>query len=142
MVEAVVGDTGPVGPEVRARRTHTRPDPLPARLMVGVGALAALSVIAAGIGRLPGSSADSASSVAAVDPGVTTLVATVPAGKTRVERPVRYVRLKPGQKAPPGAKVIREAAPVPPRVVVHLVTPPASASATRAPVTRTRQSGG
>lgn len=141
MVEAVVGDTGPVGPEVRARRTSTRPDPLPARLMVGVGALAALSVIAAGIGRLPGSSADSASRVAAIDPGVATLAAALPARDDHVERPIRYVRLEPGQKAPPGAKVIREAAPAP-RVVVHLVTPPASASAPRAPVARTRQSGG
>lgn len=141
MVEPAVGDTRPVRPEVRAPRTHSKPNPLPARLMVGVGALAALSVIAAGIGRLPGVSEENASSSADLDPGVTTLTAAVPAGKTRVERPIRYVRLKPGQKAPPGAKVIRETAPAP-RVVVHWVTPTSSSSSTRAPVARTRQSGG
>ena len=61
MVEAVVGDTRPVPLEARAPRTHIKPNSLPARLMVGVGALAAVSVIAAGIGRMPGSSENSAS---------------------------------------------------------------------------------
>jgi hypothetical protein len=141
MVEPAVEGTRPVRPEARAPRTHSKPNPLPARLMVGVGALAALSVIAAGIGRLPAVSGESALSSAAVDPDLTTLAAAVPAGKTRVERPIRYVRLKPGQKAPPGAKVIREAAPAP-RVVVHWVTPVSSSSSRRVPVARTRQSGG
>jgi hypothetical protein len=141
MVEPAMGDTRPVRPEARAPRRHSKPNPLPARLMVGVGALAALSVIAAGIGRLPGGSEEGALSSAGVDTDVTMLAAAVPAGKTRVERPIRYVRLKPGQKAPPGAKVIREAAPAP-RVVVHWVTPMASSSSTRVPVARTRQSGG
>ncbi len=141
MVQAAVGDTRPISPEARGPRTHGKPNPLPARLVVGVGALAALSVIAAGIGRLPGVSEESPSSSAGLDPGATTLAAAAPALETRVERPVRYVRLKPGQKAPPGAKVIREAAPAP-RVVVHWVTPPSSSSSTRAPVARTRQSGG
>lgn len=141
MVEPAVGDTRPDRPEARVPRTHSKPNPLPARLMVGVGALAALSVIAAGIGRLPGVSLGSASSSAGPDPGVAVMAAALPAGKTRVERPIRYVRLKPGQKAPPGAKVIREAAPTP-RVVVRWVTQPSSSSSMRAPVARTRQSGG
>ena len=59
---------------------------------------------------------------------------------TRVERPVRYVHLRPGQKAPPGAKVIHAAAPAP-RVVVRWVTPASSSPVSRAPVARTRQSG-
>ena len=133
MVEPAVGNTRPVRPEARAPRTHSKPNPLPARLMVGIGALAAVSVIAAGIGRLPGVSVESASSSAGLDPGVTMLAAAVPAGKTRVERPIRYV--------PPRAKVIRDAAPAP-RVVVNWVTPPSSSSSARAPVARTRQSGG
>jgi hypothetical protein len=141
MAEADVDDTRPIRPEARAPRTHNRPNPLPARLMVGVGALAALSVIAAGIGRLPGVSDEAASSVAGLDPGMTTLAVALPAHKTRVERPVRYVRLKPGQKAPSGAKVVHEAAPAP-RVVVRWVTPTSASSSTRAPVARTRQSGG
>jgi hypothetical protein len=142
MVQAVDGGTRPVRPEARAPRKHSKPNPLPARLMVGVGALAALSVIAAGIGRLPGVSEESAPSGTGLDPDVTMLATTaVPVGKTRVERPVRYVRLKPGQKAPPGATVIREAAPAP-RVVVRWVTSTSSSSSARAPVARTRQSGG
>ena len=78
MVEPAVGNTRPVRPEARAPRTHSKPNPLPARLMVGIGALAAVSVIAAGIGRLPGVSVESASSSAGLDPGVTMLAAAVP----------------------------------------------------------------
>ena len=58
----------------------------------------------------------------------------------KVKRPVKYVRLKPGQKAPKGAKVIKEAAPTP-RVVVQRVVVPAQ-SQTRRSVSRSRQSGG
>jgi hypothetical protein len=59
---------------------------------------------------------------------------------TKVERPVRYVRLKPGQKAPEGARVIREAAPTP-RVVVRRIVTSNPSQPTRS-VARSRQSGG
>lgn len=123
-------------------RTHRRPDPLPSRLVMGIGALAALSVMGAGMGRLPETTAD----VPAGDPSEPTLTATLSgemgARATRVERPVRYIRLKPGEQAPRGARVIREKAPAP-RVVVRWVSAPSSSATTsRAPVARTRQSGG
>jgi hypothetical protein len=74
------------------------------------------------------------------------LAGTGLAPKAKVRRPVRYVHLKPGQQAPPGAKVIRQAAP-PPRVIVQrvAVAAPSTISSRVAPVrrtvTRTRQSG-
>ncbi|MEX1336180.1 MAG: hypothetical protein AB1Z66_12855, partial [Candidatus Limnocylindrales bacterium] len=58
----------------------------------------------------------------------------------KVERPVRYVRLKPGQKAPKGARVIKEAAPTPRVVVQRVVVPTVGQS--RRPAARSRQSGG
>jgi hypothetical protein len=99
--------------------------------MVSAGAVAALSFIIAGLARPP-AAADTAT--------VATLAQADPAGKAKVEARVRYVHLKPGQNAPPGAKVIRAAAPAP-RVVVKQVAAPMQ-GATRAPVARTRQSGG
>ncbi len=101
--------------------------------MIGAGAVAALAFVAAGLVRFP--VADEVVTAAATAPG------TEKARATKEKRSVRYVRLKPGQKAPPGAKVIREAAPKP-RVVVRLVAPAApTATRTRTTVTRTRQSG-
>jgi hypothetical protein len=72
-------------------------------------------------------------------------VVTVPEARARhrqvkVQRRVRYVRLKPGQHAPPGARVIQEAAPAP-RVIVRHVAAPAYVPVRR-PTVRTRQSGG
>jgi hypothetical protein len=126
--------------ETRAPRKHGRPDPRSSRLAIGVGALAVLSVMGAGIGRLPVASAEATPSSTGTDPAARSVTATRSTDKTRVERPVRYVRLKPGQKAPPGARVIREKAPAP-RVVVRWVPSASSSTTTRAPVARTRQSG-
>ena len=100
------------------------------RLGLGAAAIAALSVMAAGLVRFPVSDP-----VVADDP--TTAVAAV--RETKVERRIRYVHLKPGQKAPPGAKVIDAAAPAP-RVVVTRIQAPAPVRQRRT-VTRTRQSG-
>lgn len=123
-------------------RTHSRPNPLPSRLVMGIGALAALSIMGAGMGRLPAAVGEEAAAATADEPVTATLTGAAATRGTRVERPVRYVRLKPGEKAPRGARVIREKAPAP-RVVVRWVSAPASASVTsRAPVARTRQSGG
>lgn len=112
-------------------RTRSRPDPLPARLMVGGGAVAAVSLIVAGLVRPP-SAVDATSDPATVQRDA--------ARKAKVERRVRYVRLEPGQTAPPGARVIREAAPTP-RIVIRDIPAPTQRK-TRAPVARTRQSGG
>ena len=105
--------------------------------MVSGGAVAALSLIVAGLVRPP-AAADPASG--ADTSGATAFVQADPARKVKVERRVRYVRLKPGQKAPPGARVIQEAVPTP-RIVVRDIPAP-SQRTTRAPVARTRQSGG
>jgi hypothetical protein len=118
-------------------RERTRPDPRPARLMVVGGAVAALSLFVAGLVRPP-EAADTAGrthpseGIAFGRPDATT--------SARREPRVRYVRLKPGQKPPAGARVIQEAAAAP-RVVVRTVPAPSQRSA-RVPVARTRQSGG
>ncbi len=96
--------------------------------------MAALTVIGAGLVRFP---------LAADDPVVPAPEPKVERAKQPVERPVTYVRLKPGQKAPKGAKVIRKPAPTP-RIVVRRVAPVSQAAPRPAPqrvVTRTRQSG-
>ena len=122
----------------RARPAHvarSRPDPRPGRLMIGAGAVAALTIIGSGLVRVP-LAGEEVAQVEATRTGTSRV--------QKVERPVRYVRLKPGQKAPPGARVIQEAAPAP-RVVVRLVPPTRTTVArptSRQVVTRTRQSGG
>ncbi len=142
----------------QAKPRRSRPDPKPSRLVVGAGAVAALSIIGAGLVRFP-ANADGA------DPSQAGVAAAAKVdAKAAKKRPVKYVRLKPGQKAPRGAQVIREKAP-PPRIVViragtATVTssgastsrqptatkqrpkaPVAKAPVAKAPVTRTRQSG-
>jgi len=112
-------------------RGRDKPDSRPARLMLGAGALAAVTVVGAGLVDFPPAVAEEPLS-APVKAGV---------GKVeKVKRPVKYVRLKPGQKAPKGARVIKEAAPTP-RVVVQRVVVPAPSRSGRS-VARSRQSGG
>ena len=111
--------------------SRDKPDPRPARLMLGAGALAALTVVGAGLVDFPSAVAEEAPPALA-KAGVTTT--------EKALRPVQYVRLKPGQKAPKGARVIREAAPTP-RVVVQRVVVPAPRKSGRI-VARSRQSGG
>ena len=113
-----------------SRTPRERPDPRPARLMVGAGAIAAATVIGAGLVDYP-------MAVAEQPPATADQVREVKA--KRVEREVRYVRLKPGQKAPKGAKVIREAAPTP-RVVVRRVVVREPKRSSRS-VARSQQSG-
>jgi hypothetical protein len=109
--------------------------------MMGAGALAAVAVIGAGLVDYPmagaeqQASADNGASAAGASAAGASAAATVV-----IERPIRYVRLKPGQKAPKGAKVIREAAPTP-RVVVRRVVTSAPSQPTRT-AARSRQSGG
>lgn len=117
-----------------------KPDPRPARLGMAAGAVAALSVMAAGLVHAP-----AAEPVVAEDPTAEP-VAAVPR-EVQVVRTVRYVQLKRGQTPPPGATVIAAAAPTP-RVVVTRVVAAAAAprttsvrQTTRKPAARTRQSG-
>ena len=114
-----------------SRTPRERPDSRPGRLMIGAGALAAATVIGAGLVDYPMAVAEQPSATADQAREVK---------PKQVERKVRYVRLKPGQKAPKGAKVIREAAPTP-RVVVRRVVVREPSRSTR-PVARSRQSGG
>jgi hypothetical protein len=107
------------------------------RLMIGAAAAAALALIGSGLIRVPVTGDEVLAQASAPT--------SRPPRAKKVKRPIRYVRLKPGQKAPRGARVIREAAPTP-RVIVRLVAP-ASRATTRAVstqrvITRTRQSGG
>jgi hypothetical protein len=99
--------------------------------MLGAGALAALTVVGAGLVDFPPAMAEEPPPAPA-EAGVTTT--------EKVKRPVKYVRLKPGEKAPEGARVIKEAAPTP-RVVVQRVVVPAPKRSQRT-VARSRQSGG
>lgn len=145
--EASATDAGTRANSV-APRKHSRPDPLPSRLVMGIGALAALSVMGAGMGRLPATTQRDPAASTTTEPVSARLAGVGAANRVPVERPVRYVRLKPGEKAPRGARVIREQAPAP-RIVVRWVSAPESSAAasrvsstSRAPVARTRQSGG
>jgi len=108
-----------------------KPDARPMRLGLGAGAIAALSIMAAGLVRFP------VDDPAAADTGHVDQ-STAQVQNVRVEKQVRYVQLKPGQKAPPGARVIEAAAPAP-RVVVKTIQ--AAAPAAKVTKTRTRQSG-
>lgn len=104
--------------------------------MLGAGALAATTIMLAGLVDFP--TADASSAPAVAEQARPTGQSQRGAAK-RVERPVRYIRLKPGQEAPPGARVIREAAPTPRVVVREVVTVTRSDTPQR--VARTRQSG-
>lgn len=124
----------PAGSDARTQprasgAARSRPSNRPARLMVSAGAVAALTVIGAGLVRFP---------VVADEPVAIAPAAADARSKAQAKRPVKYVRLKPGEQAPKGARVIREAAPTP-RIIVQRVPAPAQRSARV--VTRTRQSG-
>jgi hypothetical protein len=111
-----------------------RPDARPMRLVLGASALAGLSAVATGLIRPPATEPVTGSS------DTTTEVLVAPKPEVRVVKRIRYVRLAPGEHAPPGARVIREAAPTP-RVVVTTVRDRQPAVVRRV-VVRTRQSGG
>jgi len=107
-----------------------RPDARPMRLVYAAGAVAAVSAAAAGLVQF-----GSGNTSASVVPPQT----VIPAQNVQVRHVIRYVHLKPGQTAPPGAKVITAKAPAP-RIVVTQVAAPIH----RLPPTRvivTHQSG-
>jgi hypothetical protein len=92
---------------------HRRPDARPMRLAFGAGALVAVSVMSAGLVRvgLPSPTNDAITSVEAADPPI------------EVRHLIRYIHLKPGEMAPPGATVITPDAPAPKVVVTHVAAP-------------------
>lgn len=135
-----MGGHDDAGPNERRPATRTtgrdKPDARPARLMMGAGALAAVTIMGAGLVDFPSAVAEAP----AAAPATTIGDGTGATNTRKVERPVRYVRLKPGQKAPKGAKVIQEAAPTP-RVVVQRIVTTRPTQPARS-VARSRQSGG
>ena len=121
------------------------------RVVYGAGAVAAVSVMAVGLVQPDYSSGSDAvvqdpaaadvGGVALVDPlGTQASDVAAPPDATPnvvVRHQVRYVQLKPGQTAPPGAKVIQPDAPTP-RVVYANV--PARQPTTRTTASKTTSS--
>lgn len=116
-----------------------RPDSRPMRVVYGAGALAAVSVLTVGLAR---PEANSSLTYEPTDDGGG-LSGGAPVTDTEVRHIIRYVHLKPGQTAPPGAKVVKPDAPAPRTVVTHVAAPrqaqPRQAQPRRVVVTR--QSG-
>ena len=143
-----MGETATAGERPPRRVQRARPDARPARIVIAAGAVAAMTVIGAGLIQYPVDAGDpeSAVQVASTDGKAAKARVKDKVRKHTVKRPVRYVRLKRGQKAPKGATVIQEAARAP-RVVVRRASAPSARAAapapktSRKPVTRTRQSG-
>jgi hypothetical protein len=104
-----------------------KPDPRPMRIVYGAGAVAVVSVIAVGLVQ-PDFTA-TADQPATNDANVADVANNQDNGRTdqsgnganqpnvQVKHVVKYIHLKPGQSAPPGAKVITPGQPTP-RVVV------------------------
>ncbi len=109
-----------------------RPDPRPMRLTLGMGAVAAVSVMAAGMIRFPPAKPTSTD--------VVTEPAAPQAQTVEVHHIVQYLHLKPGQQAPLGATVIDANAPAPRVVVSHVAAPPGPAPTPRV-IVKTHQSG-
>lgn len=104
-----------------------RPDPGPMRIAFGVAGVAAVSAITAAI-VAPAATPAAQAQVQVPVP--------VPGGTVTVRHVPKYIYLKPGQTAPPGAKVVRQPDPSPQIVVTQLPAP-----APRTVVVTTRQSG-
>lgn len=143
----------PLRPQVATRPAATHaakatPDARPMRLALGAGGLAALSALAAAI-VLPPRPATTAP-LAQIPQPTNERVTAAPTGTpVQLQRPIRYVQLKPGETAPPGATVIPATAPTPITMIVTVPAPapkqagapaPAPAANPPAPVTTT-QSG-
>ncbi len=119
-----------MAPEVPGPRTpKARPNPGSMRIAIGLTGVVAATALATAIVRAP--VPDAAST--ALDTGaVPTLAPPVV-----VRHVTRYVQLKAGQTAPPGATVVARPDPSPRVVVVTITAPPA----VRRVVVVTRQSG-
>jgi hypothetical protein len=98
------------------------------RVVYGASAVAAMGVIAVGLvqpGSSPATTSDSnqAAVTQPTDGGQQQNQAQQPAD-VQVRHVIKYIHLKPGQTAPPGATVITPDAPAPRVVVTHAAPPP------------------
>ena len=119
-------------PDREPRTPKARPDPRPMRLAFGITGLVAATAMVTSIMRPP-------VPIAAPAPDPSLDPASWPTPSPIVIRHVtRYVQLKAGQTAPPGANVVQKPE-ASPRIV--FVTVPAPAPR-RVVVVTTRQSGG
>jgi hypothetical protein len=100
-----------------------RPDPRPMRVVYGASAVAVAGVITAGLFQpvTTPAAADSTTDPLAAQSGIASGVAdqVAPAPDVVVTHVIKYIHLKPGQTAPPGATVITPDAPAPRVVVTH-----------------------
>ena len=140
------------------RRPTNRPDARPMRIVYGAGAVAAVSIMAVGLVQPdwtstadPGQTDDSVNptddpgAIAVLsdgtDPGQPDPTGTSADGRGgKVRHVIRYIYLKPGQTAPPGATVI-SASPPPPRIV-HNPQPNPDPTATPRPHSGGGNAGG
>ncbi len=142
-----------------------RPDPRPMRVVYGASAVAAMGVIAVGLFQPAYAPAPPADANPQANPaGGNGNGAQTAQTNVVVKHVTKYIHLKPGQSAPPGATVITQGAPAPRVVVTHNSTPanppaarppaanpppaarppaanPPPAAPPPAPPVRTRQSG-
>ncbi len=117
----------PDAPVTRAQRPAAarpgRPDPRPMRVVYGASAVAVAGVITAGLFQpvTTPAAADPTTDPLAAQSGIGSGVADqiTPASDVVVKHVIKYVHLKPGQTAPPGATVITPNAPAPRVVVTH-----------------------
>ena len=126
--------------EPAARKPAARPDPRPMRFVYGAGSLVALSALTVGLIH----PSDFASAGGATDADLATAIPTSAdarrPGRPQVVHRLRYVKLKPGQTAPPGALVIR-APEAEPNVVARGKRTGAGNGARRAPANDRGSSG-
>lgn len=114
---------------VQAERA--KPDARPMRVVYGAGAVAAVSVMTVGLIQPTwDSSSSDPTSPPDVAPSGDAAIADQPRNNGQshsnasqpapdVRHVIRYVQLKPGQHAPPGARVITPGAPTPRIITVH-----------------------
>lgn len=138
----------PQAEAARAASSPSKPDARPMRVVYGAGAVAALSVMA--VGLVQPDYAATADQTIVSDPAADPHAGAAAPANGDVRHVTRYIYLKPGQTAPPGATVIAANAPKPRVVVTHnstggggggggTVSQPAPKPAPPKPVTR--QSG-
>ena len=137
-----VNDARPARSDAR----QSKPDARPMRFVYGAGAVAAMSVMA--VGLVQPDFAATADQTSGSDPTADPNVAAQVPTDTSVRHVTQYIQLKPGQTAPPGAKVIAADAPKPRIVVTHNApsgpaSGPVAQPAPRPPAPKpvTRQSG-
>jgi len=123
--------SGSDAPKKASQSSRAKPDPRPMRVVYGAGAVAAVSVMTIGLVQPSWDTAPESRPIA--DDANTAggpLAASAPdngsadrtrqsAGDVQVRHVIRYVHLKPGEHAPPGATVITPGAPTPRVITVH-----------------------